>query len=581
MTGLSVTQVLTGGTLGLSSGIDDILVVEVGGRRVLYALNRAESTVIELSSSPEGNLSIANSLSLVGPLSAGTEPQLALVTGSSGTVLTVAGLAPASGQVVSLSATGELGNQQTLSGLGELKQANGFIAGSTSVIVMAGSSGGLAHFAESGSGYKAGLGLTDGADSYLADVTAITGFSQAGIAYVATASGVESGVNIAAVTESGLVQTGSLGAADSLPIGAPSDLATVARLNETLLLVVAQGTSSLSVLSVANGVPDLRDHIYDAADTQFRGVTTVSAVTSGDFAYAVAGGNEGGVSLFTILPGGRLLHLDSVAEDETVPLESVAAVEAFVQSNVLSIVVGSESETGLTRLAYDLSSNGAVVLADTDAQGATGTAFDDQLIGSVVGEPLSGLNGNDILQDGRGNDILTGGEGADIFVMTADGQTDQITDFEPGVDRLDLSAFDFLYDAAQLAITPTAIGATVSFGNETIFITSADEAPLTATDFPISSVLNVDRPPFLLVGREIVGTGADDVLNGGPGNDTIAGSGGNDSMFGDAGLDVLSGSLGEDTISGGNERDTLVGGGGNDLLLGGDGGDLIYGDDWA
>lgn len=579
---LSSTKVLPGPMLGLSSGLDDLLVVEVGGRRVIYALNRAEGVLLELSFAPEGDLSVDGSLALSGTISVGADPQLALGNDWSGaSFLTLAGVPQISGQIVSLSSSGGLGAQQSLTGVGALEQVHGFTIGNVPVLISAATEGGLAHFAYSGAGFTSGVGLLDTSERNLADVSAVIGFSQAGVAYVATASASESGINIARVTEVGLTQTGAIGAADSLPIGTPSGLAEVTRLGETLLLVTSEGTSSLSVLAITDGAPNLMDHIYDGEDTHFQGARDVAAVALGDFAYAVVGGNEGGVSIFTILPGGRLLHLDSVAEDENVPLATVAAVDVLVNSGALSVLASSETEAGLTHLSYDLSSNGSVAIADPDGLGVTGTALNDQIIGSVVGEALSGSAGDDILLDGRGNDVLTGGAGADIFVLTADGQSDQITDFEPGVDRLDLSAFDFLYDAAQLTVAPTAIGATVSFGGETIFIASAEASPLTLDDLPTSAVLNVDRPPFLLVGREIVGTGADETLNGGAGNDTIAGAGGNDGLFGSAGLDVLSGSLGEDTLSGGNDRDTLVGGLGDDLLFGGDGSDVIYGDDWA
>jgi Ca2+-binding RTX toxin-like protein len=51
--------------------------------------------------------------------------------------------------------------------------------------------------------------------------------------------------------------------------------------------------------------------------------------------------------------------------------------------------------------------------------------------------------GNDTIHSGRGWDVLTGGEGADTFRFkksdVTDGSTDWITDFEIGVDVLDIS----------------------------------------------------------------------------------------------------------------------------------------------
>lgn len=579
---LTVAQILSGGSLGLVSGLDDLLVAEIGGRRVLYGLNRAENRLVELSVGPGGGLTFDGFLVLAGTIAAGADAQLGLASFASGAeLLAVSGLAAVDGQMISLTGTGELGTQQTLSGIGALAHPTGLQVGGAPVLVSGGPAGGLVHYADIGSGYVQGAGLTDAPDRYLADVSASVGFVSAGTTYVATASSAEAGINVASVTAAGLAQTGALGAADGLPISTPSDLAALERLDETLLVVASLGTSSLSVLQVEAGVPTLADHIYDSDATRFQGAAAVSALVHGDFAFLAAGGAEGGVSLMTVLPGGRLVHLGSVAEDETVALDQIKTLDVFVDGGALQIVAGSANEPGLVRLSYDLSDTGAVVLANPDGAGVTGTALDDQLIGSVVGETLSGLAGDDILLDARGNDVLIGGAGADLFVFTADGQTDQIADFERGVDRLDLSGFDFLYDVSQLSITPTANGAILNFGNETIFVTTADAAPLTVADLSNPDILNVDRPPFLLIGREIVGTSADETLIGGPGDDTIAGAGGADSLVGAAGIDLLLGSFGNDTLAGEGDRDTLVGGAGDDMLWGGDGGDVLYGDDVA
>ncbi len=582
MAALTVDQILSGGSLGLTSGFSDLFVFETGGRRILYALNRSENRLLEIEIASNGDLSLANSLTLGGTFAAGSDPQVTIASfASGGTALALSGLPPSDGQQVTLSGTGALGTQQTLAGVSMLEAPIGFEAGGTPVLVGGTSTGGLTHYADAGAGYTATMALSDASDRYLADVAASAVFVSQGNTYVATVSEMENGLNIASVDDSGLTQAGALGNAEGLPITAPSDVAPVTRLAETLVFVSAFGTSSLSVVQVDGGLPRLADHVIDAEDTRFQGVSSLAAVTHGDFAYVAVGGAEGGVSLLTALPGGRLVHLDSVVEDETVPLDQIEVLEAQVIGDTLHLFAGSANEAGLTRLQYDLSGQGSVVIATTNGSGSTGTALDDQLIGSVVGEPLNGFAGDDILLDGAGNDMLTGGPGADLFVFTADGVWDQITDFERGVDRLDLSAFDFLYDVSQFSVTPTGTGATLSFGSEIIYLTTSDAAPLSAAELSNADILNVDRPPFLLIGREIVGTSANETLNGGAGNDTIAGAGGDDSLSGNFGLDILLGGTGHDTLNGGSDRDTLIGSTGDDLLFGGDGDDVLYGDDWS
>ncbi|MEL7202556.1 MAG: hypothetical protein AAGL19_00210 [Pseudomonadota bacterium] len=575
----TVAENLNDVALGLSSGLNDLLVLDIGGNRILYALNRAENKLLQLTVSGLGQLSLSDTLQFSGTIPAGTEARLAhgLFAGG-GNFLTLSGLAD---QYVSLASNGAFGLQALMPNVGTLEQVVTLSLAGTPVILAAAPSGGLNFFADAGSGYIAGNGLSDSGDAYLADVSAAVGFVDNGISYVATTSATEHGVNLVSVSQSGLVQASALGAANGLPVGAPSDIAALTQFDQTWVLVASNDTSSVSALKVQDGALALADHIYDGVQTRFQGASQVAAVTHGDFAFAVVGGAEGGVSLLTMLPSGRLVHLDSMAEDETVFLDQISDLELYIVGNSLNVVAASSNETGLTRVEYDLGQLGQVIQAANNGQGATGTQFDDQIIGSVAAEALAGSSGADILLDGQGVDTLTGGEGADLFVLTADGQTDNITDFETGVDRLDLSGFDFLYDVSQLSVSLTATGATVSFGGETLNITTSDLSPLNSSMLTTEDILNIDRPPFLLIGREIVGTSLGDVLNGGIGDDTISGIGGDDSLVGASGNDVLSGNQGNDTVSGDGADDSVYGGAGDDLLFGGDGNDLIYGDDWA
>jgi Ca2+-binding RTX toxin-like protein len=54
---------------------------------------------------------------------------------------------------------------------------------------------------------------------------------------------------------------------------------------------------------------------------------------------------------------------------------------------------------------------------------------------------LSGGDGNDVLHGGSGDDWLDGGVGADRFVFSGNNGTDTITDFQAGVDTVDISGY--------------------------------------------------------------------------------------------------------------------------------------------
>ncbi|OBY08345.1 RTX toxin [Rhizobium leguminosarum bv. trifolii] len=88
----------------------------------------------------------------------------------------------------------------------------------------------------------------------------------------------------------------------------------------------------------------------------------------------------------------------------------------------------------------------------------TGSSYNDVLTGGNGGGnvltggagagKLDGCAGNDVLIGGAGKDIMTGGIGEDSFILKAPTETgsglnrDVITDFQHGVDKIDISAID-------------------------------------------------------------------------------------------------------------------------------------------
>ena len=141
----------------------------------------------------------------------------------------------------------------------------------------------------------------------------------------------------------------------------------------------------------------------------------------------LTGGRDDGLSLFALLPDGRLTHLHSLEHRDGRGLMDVRQITAQQIGDQLQIFVTSEAAGGITQLHVSLTTLGLALSGS--ASPTTGGAGDDLLLA----------------QDGR---RLTGGAGADLFILSPTGSA-TITDFDPGADRLDLSAWAMLRSAAQ------------------------------------------------------------------------------------------------------------------------------------
>ncbi len=85
-------------------------------------------------------------------------------------------------------------------------------------------------------------------------------------------------------------------------------------------------------------------------------------------------------------------------------------------------------------------------------ENAVGGSGNDIIIGNSASNRLIGNAGNDVMSGGDGIDFFTGGAGNDTFIADINGATivakrgaislDVITDFQKGLDKIDLSGID-------------------------------------------------------------------------------------------------------------------------------------------
>ena len=620
MVGFQFVGLLTTGPAANLEGITDLDVVWQGGTAVLYS-SGAPSAGVSAYRLNAGQAQFLDSESYGPGVQYAAAGQLETLDIGGTSVLVTLGRRETALECFDLDAGGRI------AGLGQITTAGGFqtpimaletvaLNGQQWVYTSQLGENGLTAYTLSGAGQMTQAFRTaTGPGAQGPDLSAIETVSVQGQTLLVTTSLLHNEIISYRIASNGsLTEASRMGSLEGLGIEAPTALVQTVVDGQTYLVVAASGTDSLSVLHIdASGTMQVADYALGSMSTRLGQVSVLESVTINGQVFLVAGGGDDGLSLLTLLPGGRLLHLAQIADSTDMTLNNVSALALHVENGVIEVFATGEGEAAITHLRVD--------------PGALNTPIH----GTAANNTLTGTNAADLISGGAGNDRLSGGGGNDIFVLTRDGQLDIIEGFEVAQDRLDLSALGYLRNLGQLEITSTSTGARIVFGTEDIRITSADFNPITRTALEAAILMDLDHfadplsisPPGptegnddltgtstadeidLLAGDDVyAGDAGADLINGGFGHDTLRGGTGNDTLrgganndrleggddndvlFGEGGLDILHGDGGDDQISGGwfgdwlyggEGNDTLRGDGGNDRLFGGNGADLLDG----
>ncbi len=111
---------------------------------------------------------------------------------------------------------------------------------------------------------------------------------------------------------------------------------------------------------------------------------------------------------------------------------------------------------------------------------------DDSLFGDAGNDTLNGGGGDDILRGGTGSDTLTGAAGIDSFIFQTNFGSDTITDFDNGVEKIDLRPLAGVVNFnTDLNIFNFMGGAVIEYlpTGDTIFVANETAGSLTASDF--------------------------------------------------------------------------------------------------
>lgn len=389
----------------------------------------------------------------------------------------------------------------------------------------------------------------------------------------------------------------------------PADLRAVELAGRTYIIIASPGSSSLTVFRLPDtGVLVPTDHVIDEGFTNFQSISAFDAVSFQGRSFIFAGGTDGGITVFTLQPDGKLLHLRSIADSFEMVLSELADIETAVIGGRIALFASSSSETGITQLSFDPGTIG--ITGARQGTLVTGSSHNDMLLSVSANRVIRGGEGDDILIARHAGIRLSGGPGEDIFIPRNINGRIVISDFEFGRDQLDLSQLGMVRSLYQIRFHEFDGGISLRFHDARIDILTHNGRRLTESNFtndlfPITHytppVLELDEPipslPPSDTGEHIFGTSDSDVLSGGTGpdifgsgrgddtvsagggNDTILGHSGADKLSGEAGNDLIFGNIGNDVLGGGEGQDRIYGGYGRDKLFGGSGADLLRGED--
>jgi len=589
---LSWTATISDPGYAYLTGISDLEFFETANGTVLYSLGLAQHGLTAFSIGPNGLTSVSQQVALL-PRTSLAPLDLVMAELSGGDFLWVEPWRDTGLLSYSLSGSGGIGDFLSIAGDPLLEPGLTHATlmtpgGNETVFGGLWQGSGVVRLTLDNGGNPQNATLVAGmADE---DVAAMAGATINGEDFLFTASGSSPRLSAWQVNANGTTSlVDRMTAAEGLAISQASAMEFLQIGSENFLILTASGTSSVSVVKVSDtGTLSFSDQVTDSASTRFQSLSTLATTVHDGRGFIAVGGADDGVTLMEILPGGRLIHVASVADTQAMTLSNVTAASLHADDDMLHLFVGG-SENGVTQLAFELGAAG--ISLDGLSGTHSGTADADRLAAGDTGAILYGGAGDDILLDGAGEDRLFGQAGHDTFILSPDDSIDRIFGYEHGIDQIDLSGYDGLNSLAGVEFYSRSDGGEFRFNGDRLLIQTNDLSRLNAIDFQHEDILPLDRvfynpiteqaPGITRTGTMnpdvLAGTASDDILYGRREDDTLRGFAGNDRLIGEPGADLLIGGTGDDFLRGHVGNDDLRGNAGHDILLGDRGHDILYG----
>ena len=136
---------------------------------------------------------------------------------------------------------------------------------------------------------------------------------------------------------------------------------------------------------------------------------------------------------------------------------------------------------------------------DEEPNVITGTDASETIIGTLADDIISGLGGSDIIygltgedeiSGGAGVDRLTGGEDADVFVFETGTRLDFVTDFEDGLDLIELVGLQSSDFAMAVTVSSYLTDSTlITGGTDRMILRDVESSLIDADDFIFEDTL--------------------------------------------------------------------------------------------
>lgn len=217
----------------------------------------------------------------------------------------------------------------------------------------------------------------------------------------------------------------------------------------------------------------------DSAATGNATVVITHNLATGQVTYSselsVVGLNE--ADLNTPIPGVvSAIHLHNAPTGANGPVVQDTLVDA-------GATLDADATDGTGVIGQDVVENQVETDILFSIENVIGSNDGDVIVGSGLKNVLNGGDGDDLLNGEGGNDVLIGGAGADTFLFQGTFGDDTVTDFETGVDRIQVGDLGPEFDGEQNAVQDGE-DAVISFGDAgSIRLAGIDVADLNENDF--------------------------------------------------------------------------------------------------